>query len=241
MPPSADSPRDGRQTRWDGHKEERRRHIIAAAIDIAQRSEPGTEIHIQEIAEHAGLSRTVVYRHFADRADLDRAVQATILEGVWALLLPEVRVEGTVPEIIGRIISAYVTWAVDHPALHRLADHDTSHDHGPLEEGLDRLAEQITELVLVALPVTKLENPDEFIALVDPMVYGIVGAAFSAVRRWISRPEQVLPAEGVAHLVTESIWFVIQGHAANFGVELTRDLRMEDLLASALATDSLPT
>ncbi|MFT4262519.1 MAG: TetR/AcrR family transcriptional regulator [Nocardioides sp.] len=230
--------RDGRQTRWDGHKEERRRQIIAAAIETAQESEPGVEIHVQEIAERAGLSRTVVYRHFSDRADLDRAVQAEILDQVWDLLLPQVVLEGTVPEIIRRIIEAYVTWAVEHPALHRLADHDSSHENGPLEVGLERLAEQITDLLVLALPAEPLDGGR---AVLDAMVYGIVGAAFSTVRRWISKPDRTLSAAMVTELVSDSVWFVVQGHALRFGVALSREMRAEEFTGAVADAGSLPT
>lgn len=237
--PSA-PPRDGRQTRWDGHKEERRRQIIMAAIEIAQTNPPDAEIHVQEIAARAGLSRTVVYRHFADRADLDRAVQAEILEQVWALLLPQVTPEGTVVEITSRIVSTYVQWAVEHPSLHRLADHDTAPEPGPLQVGLDRLAEQISGLLLLVVPRIDAEVSDDFADLVDPLVYGIVGSAFSAVRRWISRPDRVLAPERIAALVTESIWFVIQGHAASFGFHLTREMRVEEIIDAVMGAGSLP-
>jgi len=235
--------RDGRQTRWDSHKLERRRQIIEAAIEIAQQSQPGTEIHVQEIAERAGLSRTVVYRHFADRSDLDRAVQAEILEQVWRLLIPQITLQGTVPEIITRVISAYVHWAVEHPALHRLADHDPSgdagQDAGPLEAGLDRIADRISGLLLLALP--PMDDSVDVAALIDPLVYGVVGMAFSSVRRWISRPDRVASADQVIGLVSESIWFVIQGHAGLFGVELARTTRAEDLAERVVATGNLPT
>ena len=69
---------DGRQLRWDSHNQARRQHILDAAIDVLADSEPGAEVHVQQIADRAGLSRTVVYRHFADRADLDK-IPATSL------------------------------------------------------------------------------------------------------------------------------------------------------------------
>ena len=248
---STDSgPRDGRQTRWDSHKLERRRQIIEAAIAIAQENPPGAEIHVQEIAERAGLSRTVVYRHFGDRADLDRAVQAEILDQVWALLLPQITFHGTVPEIITRAISSYVQWAVAHPALHRLADHDSQREAaqqaGPLEAGLDRIAERITGLLMLALPDHNRDHDRDpasdaaVTALVDPLVYGVVGMAFSSVRRWISQPVQVASAAEVIAMVSESIWFVIQGHGALFGVALDRETRVEDLVDRVEAPGNLP-
>lgn len=229
--------RDGRQTRWDDHKSERRRQILAAAIEVVQEAEPGTEVHVQEIAARAGLSRTVVYRHFADRADLDRAVQAEILDQVWDLLLPQLTLDGTVPQIITRVIGTYVDWAVTHPSLHRLADHDTAAQNGPLALGLERLAEQIAGLFLAVVPAWETEGaPPGMAALVDPLVHGVVGAAFSAVRRWISRPDRELDAAQVTDLVSESIWFVIQGHAATFQIPLTRQTRVEEVVGALVAS-----
>ena len=80
MPASGKSP-DGRQARWDKHNQERRQVILDAAIAVVEAGEPGAEFHVQQIADRAGLSRTVVYRHFADRADLDQAIQAEMSRG----------------------------------------------------------------------------------------------------------------------------------------------------------------
>ncbi len=70
---------DGRQARWDKHNQARRQAILDAALAVVEAGAPGAEFHVQQIADRAGLSRTVVYRHFADRADLDQAVQTEML------------------------------------------------------------------------------------------------------------------------------------------------------------------
>jgi AcrR family transcriptional regulator len=225
------APRDGRQARWDSHKEERRQRIIAAAVAVAAESEPGAEIHVQEIAERAGLSRTVLYRHFADRADLDRAVQAEILDGLWAELLPAISLDGTAPQIIHRIASTYVNWAVAHPALHRLADHDVGNGHGPLEEGLDRVAGDVSDLITVALTALGIELDEDVLELIDPLVYGLVGSVFSAVRRWITRPERTLSADALITVIANSLWAVISDMARQLGVDIDPDLPLDQVLA----------
>src|ERR1041384_8250665 len=95
---------DGRQLRWDKHNQARRQTILDAAVAVLEETEPGEDIHVQQIAQRAGLSRTVVYRHFTDRADLDQAVQTDILEMLAGDLLPEVTLDGTIEEIIQRIV-----------------------------------------------------------------------------------------------------------------------------------------
>jgi len=232
--------RDGRQARWDQHKEERRQQIIDAAIAVAEESGPGAEVHVQQIAERAGLSRTVVYRHFEDRADLDRAVQTRILDGFWAELLPQIRLDGTVPQIVERGVATYVHWAVAHPALHLLADHDASgggrrDGGGPLEEGLDRLAGQIAQVVQLGALALGGELSDEDRASLDPLAYGMVGAVFSSVRRWLTHPDPQLTPEALIDLVSRTLWFGIDGHARRFGLQIDPDRSVEDIAGDMLS------
>lgn len=226
---------DGRQVRWDRHNQERRQRIIDAAIEVISEGEPGAEFHVQQIAERAGLSRTVIYRHFSDRADLDREIQVAILDDLWARLLPAVTLDGTVPDIISRIVSVYVRWAVEHPALHRIAEQDTPGD-SPLQQGLEVIAQQLVELIETAVDLLRVDPAPELRAAIDPLVFGLVGAVFAAVRRWVSRPERTPDAELLVELVTESVWFIIVGHARALGLELRRDQPVEELLASVEAS-----
>lgn len=237
---AAPGARDGRQARWDQHKEERRQQIIDAAIAVIEESGAGAEVHVHQIAERAGLSRTVVYRHFEDRADLDRAVQATILEAFWARLMPEISLEGTVPEIIERAVGTYVRWAVAHPALHRMADHDVSRgpsegDDGPLEQGLERLAREIIEVVHIGAVALGGELSREELASLDPLAYGMVGAVFSSVRRWLDHPDPTLTPDALITLISQTLWFGIAGHARRLGVEIDPDRPVDQIAVALLA------
>jgi AcrR family transcriptional regulator len=64
--------RDGRSTRWDPHRRERRLTIINAAIAAIERY--GPDALTGQIAELAGVPRTHVYRHFEGKQALDLAV-----------------------------------------------------------------------------------------------------------------------------------------------------------------------
>jgi AcrR family transcriptional regulator len=224
---------DGRQVRWDRHNQERRRQILDAAIAVVEAGEPAAEVHVQQIAEQAGLSRTVVYRHFADRADLDRAVQIEILDGLWAELLPALSLDGTIHDIIERIVATYVSWAVAHPALHRLAERDSSAaGTGPLQQGLERISARVVELITTAVEILGLEMTEDERAAIDPLVFGIVGAVFSSVRRWVSRPERTPSAPALVLLVSDTVWYIINGHARGLGLELDPHQPVEELLGA---------
>ena len=163
--PAESAKTDGRQVRWDRHNQVRRQHIIDAAIEVLGETEPGGEVHVQQIADRAGLSRTVVYRHFTDRADLDAAVQGAVLELLRAELVPALSFEGTPVEIIRRIVAAYVGWAAAHPALHEFAQADppgqrSTQGPGQMERAIGHIAGQVEDLINVGVEVLHVQLED---------------------------------------------------------------------------------
>jgi AcrR family transcriptional regulator len=225
---------DGRQVRWHSHNVARREHILDAAICVLETSPPGSEVHVQQIADRAGLSRTVVYRHFADRADLDAAVQGRALELLRAELVPALSFEGTPVDIIRRIVSAYVGWASEHPSLHEVAQHDPPGPSlGQMERAIQQIAGQIEDLINVGVEVFHVRLDEDEAHALDPLVFGLVGAVFHATRRWLSRPEQQPSRERFVELVTETVWLQIAGVAGARGAGLAPDVPVEALLEAA--------
>ena len=225
---------DGRQARWDRHNEVRRQHIIDAAIEVLSESEPGVEVHVQQIADRAGLSRTVVYRHFSDRADLDAAVQGAVLVLLRGELVPALSFEGTPVEIIRRIVSTYIGWAAAHPSLHEFAQADPPGGSGLMERAIAQIAGQVEDLINAGVDVLHVQLDEDEVSALDPLVFGLVGAVFTSVRRWLSGPERRPPVDKFVDLVTEAIWLQIAGMALARGVELDPDTPVEHLLEAAL-------
>lgn len=237
--PRAGSGPDGRDERWAAHREERRAQILDAAIAVIEREPVGAEIHVRQIATEAGLGRPVIYRHFADRADLDRAVQKRILEMLMDQLVPEFELSGTIDSIIERIVYAYVAWAAEHPALHRIGAAE-SQDAGRLGDVL-----QVTEQVgrLIAMLVTSgadllaVELTPEDQQILDPLVFGIVGQAVGTVRFWLAREKREPSVEVLAEHLKRSVWFQISGHARDRGVELDPNTSLDELIMGSLRGD----
>ena len=235
MATSAERRTDGRQSRWERHNRDRRRHLIEAAIAEVESAPPGADVHVQQIAERAGVGRTVVYRHFDDRADLDRAVTTEIVDRLANTLVDAVTLEGTVPDIVRRVVGIYVQWATEHPPLHHLVIQGGGSGGSPLEEGMGRIAGQVHELLVYAVEVLGLELSDDERAALDYLAFGLVGAVFGAVRRWADAGPQRPSAEVLIDLVADSVWFLISGHAAQLGLQLDRDQPVDDVLLAALA------
>lgn len=221
---------DGRAVRWQRHNDDRRRRIVSAAIDLIEAE--GTHVSLQAIGERAGLSRSVVYRHFADRRELDIAVQIHVLEELWAELLPSVELRGSIRTTIERAVGVYVGWAVAHPRLHQLADYDTAADgYGPLQQGIDMIAARIAEVVLTAFNLAGAEVSATDKAASDPLIYGLVGMIFGTVRRWVHLGEQVPDADHMVSLLSESTWALIDLRARAYGLALDPDVPLAELVS----------
>lgn len=63
---------DGRSTRWEQHRLERRRSLVQAALRAIRAH--GAGVGMEEMAAEAGTSKTVLYRHFGGRTGLYLAI-----------------------------------------------------------------------------------------------------------------------------------------------------------------------
>ncbi len=67
---------DGRATRWERHNATRRTRLVQDAVRAIRAHGPG--VGMDEIAAQAGTSKTVLYRHFGDKAGLYAAVVESV-------------------------------------------------------------------------------------------------------------------------------------------------------------------
>lgn len=227
---------DRRQSRWDRHHLTRREHILDAALEVLEDAAPGAEVRVRHVAQAAGLSRTVVYRYFSDRAQLDIAVRARIIEQLRGELVPALSLDGTPIDIIRRIVTAYAGWVSAHPALHRFAEQEVPvrGSTSQMEAAIEQVARQIEDILGVGVQVLGAELDADDRAALDPLVFGLVGFGITAVRRWVSRPVREPAAPQFVERLTEGLFLQIAGMAAARGVDLAPDVGVEQLLAAAL-------
>ena len=230
---------DGRGERWAAHREERRAQILDAAVAVIERAPAGAEIHVRQIAEEAGIARAVLYRHFTDRAELDRAVQKRILELLMDELVPQFELSGSIQQIIERIVFAYVTWAAEHPALHRIgaAESQDAERLGDVIQVTQQIGSLIAMLVTSGANLLAVELSEDDRNILDPLVFGIVGQAVGTVRFWLAREEQVPGADALAAHLARSVWFQIDGHARDRGAVLDPELSLDDLIMGSIRSE----
>ena len=216
--------------RWQKHNEARRQVIIDAAVHVLETNPAGDEIHVQQIADQAKLSRTVVYRHFQDRADLDLAVQQEICELAGEALLPALLLEGSPRDIIRRVVNAFALWALDHPALLRFVERDLPGSAvKPLDAEIEQIATQVEEIINGFVAVLGAELPQQERAALAPWVFGLVGGVFQAVRHWMARGALVPSPDEFVDMMSETIWYQIRGLAETREIDLP-DEPIEHLL-----------
>lgn len=224
--------------RWKEHNSARQTTILEAAIALLEEHDSGVELSIQQIAERAGLARSVVYRQFENREDLDAQVRAFILAR-YVAAIEEVLVLDpgkTSEEIILEVMRTVVRWAADHPKLYRFAQTGPVHGHIAGETspaiGRQQVAETIWERFSSWSSMLGVDVTD-----FRPLVYGIAGLVEGVVTQYIGAPDDSGKPEqdAVARLLASSIWHLYSGHAADRGYHLDRSTPMATVLSELLA------
>lgn len=177
---------------------ERRRTIVDAALEVfAERGYSHSSV--DEIADRAGITVAVIYRHFASKEELHRAV----LEEQWQGMLAEqrARVFGAPPGIerLRAAYASYFEWFEAHPLALRFIFREAS---GPpaVVEAHEAVARDASDSIASYL----LGGP----ARVDPSVRIVAeflrGGTNTVARWWLDNPG--LGRDEVVDRLVELTW-----------------------------------
>jgi AcrR family transcriptional regulator len=199
--------RDRRDSRWDEHRRARREQLVDATV--AAVGKHGAGVGMDEIAAEAGTSKTVVYRHFADRSELYVAVcnrvAAQLTEKLRAAMTSTDHPRGMVAAAVETYLAfleadpELYRFVVAHPLLDRPVDAD------PVSTLSDLVGDQAAALVAVAL-----EQAGRDPAAAAPWGHGLVGLVRSAADWWL-RSERPMPRAALAAHLTELAWAGLRG------------------------------
>jgi AcrR family transcriptional regulator len=206
------APRDGRSTRWSAHRETRRDELVLAAV--AAIDARGPQAGIGEIAAAAGVSKPVLYRYFADKADLHAAVGSWGAGVVMERLLPAFLSEGSVKQRVDLACEAYLAAIEEHPNVflllvaHRVEGTGTSSD--PLADGKAAIAAAMARV---------LGDGGVDAAGAEPWAHGLVGLGLSTGEWWLTR--RTMSRAAVRGYLAAFVWHAFEGLAREYGVDLT--------------------
>ncbi|MFI1911832.1 TetR/AcrR family transcriptional regulator [Nocardia sp. NPDC020380] len=218
--------------RWGEHNAERRRVILEAAVALIEEAEPGSEIPLQAIADRAGVKRSVIYRHFADRPDLDAQIREFAATDALEEVTSNLVLEGTLEEVIFRVIDTYVRMVLERPRLHAWIERGpgsgSPSGHAVITGTKAAVAEHIASVFTVAAALLGKEHPG-----IDVGAATVVSMVDGGIARWLETRPPGLDATQLTEQLASSIWYLIDGHARALGIELDRERPISELLADA--------
>ena len=211
------SERDGRSTRWDDHREQRRRLILDAAAAVVADLPPGAELNLQDVAARAGVVHTVVRRHFGGRLELVRAVQADVLVQAFALVSTPVDPAASLYEAALGYLREVVGWVDANRSLHALVEREVgdglpSELNCAIREHTDRLVEFTDQIVhLLGIESTALHRAEWRL-----LFAGVIGQVRATVSFWVAQP-RVVDADHVATHLARTISRQVADAVADLG------------------------
>jgi AcrR family transcriptional regulator len=190
----------------------RREQILEAARAAIEEHGPGALTG--QIAEHAGLARPNVYRHFSSKDDLDLALARSAYQELRAEVRARLDLSGTPLDVIRAPIAAQVAWADCHPNLYRFL----------VSRGYQRSSQRIrvdrsdfaAELAAAGTRYFPrfAEDPDA----AEAILVALIGLVDASVLRWLSRP--IGTREQLVDRLTAQAWLIIDHHLRGFGIHV---------------------
>lgn len=215
--------RDGRSTRWDVHRQERRAAIIQAAMRAID--EHGPDVLTARIAELAGVPRTHVYRHFDGKPALDLAVSTQVALEIGNHIRAAFTTGGSTTELIARAIDRHLGWVAEHPNLYRFVARNAyamTTPHGRPADAKAAFAAEITALTARYMAALGLSTEPA-----ERMIVGVVGLVDSTASWWIDR--RVPDRATVAAELTEEVWLIIERAGRQLGATLDPDAPLPEI------------
>ncbi|MGH8961010.1 MAG: TetR/AcrR family transcriptional regulator [Jatrophihabitantaceae bacterium] len=209
--------RDGRSTRWDPHRRERRIAIINAAVAAIEQH--GPDALTGQIAELAGVPRTHVYRHFDGKQALDLAVSRHVAGELGGRIRAGMTRPGSPREIISASIEGHLGWIEAHPNLYRfLAQHSyvVAETGTPSDDAKAVFAAELTALLQGYMRLLDVDTGPA-----ERVIVGVVGMVDATAAWWLEHRD--VPRAELTAALTDQVWLVIDSTARSLGLVLDPD------------------
>ncbi len=190
---------DGRDTRWAEHRRTRRRELVEDTLRAIRRH--GAGVGMDEIAAQAGTSKTVIYRHFGDRAGLYVAVVASVHDFIHADLRAalELADAADLSRLAHDLADAYFALVERDPEIYRfvLSPPATEASLDPYG-GLPELIGEHVSRAIAGHLVRQGQDP----ACATTWGHGLVGFIRAAADSWMATDPRPSRAAVLTHVDT---------------------------------------
>jgi AcrR family transcriptional regulator len=196
---------DGRKGRWAGHREQRRAELTRAAIDAIRGQ--GPDVGMEAIAAHAGVSKPVLYRYFADKSELWLAVGQEAAAMVLDAIVPAVAEVREERAVISAAIDAYLAHIEADTNLYQFVVHqpDVTRHRDVVADVVDTVASGLARIFGDRLRARGLDSGAAL-----PWAYGVVGYVQSVGDWWLRR-QQPISRDALADYLTTFLWSGVSG------------------------------
>lgn len=204
---------DGRSTRWAAHRARRREQLIDAALAVLE--DVGPDFGLQQVAEQAGVTKPVIYRHFGERAALVDAMGDRATNLLMIRLMPALYGDSPLLVRIRTSIEAFIGFLDESPNIYLLFARRSPKD-GDDVLGVDKefIADALAALLGEFL--SALGREGEQIAAV--WARGTVGFVQNAAEWWLDT--RAMSRADLADHLTTLCWAQIDGMTRRLGVVL---------------------
>lgn len=216
LTPTRSGDSDGRAARWAGQRERRRAEFVDAAL--AALAAHGPHVSTEQIAEHAGVARTRIYRHFDGKADLEAAIAQRAAEQIIIELAPVWNPEGSPREMIDLAVRTHVRWMAEHPSIYQYVVNVSGTKGATAFQDVKAAVSGH----IAALFRGYLEAFGGDTSAAEPAAYGLVGFVDAATSRWLENPTEQSREELTEKLV-DWVWLLISQTVRAADVILDRD------------------
>ncbi|MEU0314173.1 TetR/AcrR family transcriptional regulator [Nocardioides sp. NPDC006273] len=203
---------DGRSSRWDTHRETRRAELVAAAVRAVDSA--GAEVSIADIATEAGVSKPVLYRYFADKAELHGAVGMWAARQILDAVVEAVLAPAPTRRRVEAGVAAYVETIAEHPNVYLLLVRQHTGGTDPLADGKQLIAATFTRLLVDTFGRLGVDA-----AGAEPWAHSFVGIGEFAGQWWLER--RTMSRAAFTRYLSELVWHALAGTTAEYGVDLS--------------------
>jgi AcrR family transcriptional regulator len=187
-------------------------------------AEHGPDVGMDHIAAEAGVTKPVLYRHFADKADLFVALGKRGTEILFDRLIPALNNEEAPVPRIRKSLDAFFSTVEEHPSLYRVLIRrnfaKAQVEQDIVAEDKELIANAIAALLGDYLRALNMDSGGA-----EPWAHGIVGMVQNVSEWWLER--RTMNRDAVVEYLTQIIWSAIDGFTRSYGIVLDPNKPLE--------------
>ena len=170
--------------------------------------EHGAGVSVAAVAAAAGVTKPVLYRHFEDRADLQRAVSERAAQMLLQRLVPELINQREPTERIRAIVDAFLAGAEEEPELWRFVVHNPGGDRDASADVVAHNMAMVAGMLTSSL-VDALRDRGRDAGGAEAWAYGLAGMVYTAGDWWLQR--RTMSRAALTEYLTSMIWGGLAG------------------------------